>query len=182
MGSGVCYSSHLIGFLCTLGLLVCFELINYLIKICKQLVGFGYETPPHQRFVPCCWPAESWWALLSGLPLPNACLLSWSMWRWEVVGLSVSLPNWGMSSYDCLWQNMTCGLKKLNWRNVRTMSSKEVGTTSADFITIMNGLQRSKSKLPCPKTWSRGAQFFLEVQSVVLYTHETSERSTSTAC
>lgn len=100
----------------------------------------------------------------------------------KVVSLSVSLPSQGMSDYDCPQQNMSCGFKKLKWRSALTVSCKDVGTTTADFITIIRVFLRGKSMLPCPKTCSGGAQFLLEFQTVVLYTHETSGRSTCTAC
>lgn len=73
-------------------------------------------------------------------------------------------------------------LKSLKWRNALTMSCKELDTTTADFITIIEVFWRGKSMLPCPNTCSGGAQFLLTFQSVVLYMHETSERSTSTSC
>lgn len=76
---------------------------------------------------------------------------------------------------------MSCGLKKLKWRSALTVSCKVVGTTTADFITIIRVFLRGKSMLPCPKTCSGGAQFLLEFQTVVLYMHETSERSACTA-
>lgn len=90
--------------------------------------GLGSKTPLHQRLISLLMGCRIMVGSFVGLPLAQYMLFILVHVRGGKFILvhvrSVCFPNQGMSDSDCLWQNMRCGLKQLNWRNVLTMSFK----------------------------------------------------------